>query len=502
MILVFIQAVLVIAAGVGLFRLWRFAAPSDPWLRAIVAAGFLGRAVVGQALFWISWARLPIARSMQIGDGLWFFAADASLYLPWAFWGAKHGLWWMITADRQLPSVMFIQTLGVMAWLFGEIASVGLLLNLFCYLGTIAMLVHWPAGTSAARNAAKVVIVALSMTPGVVLWSLQPLKDTFFQFLAMAFIALCVWWQRAWSRSGSGVARAGIAALMTFVLYALAGIRWYFAFAVILAALLFLVLNAFRTASLMIIAFSTAIALTMIFCGTFLVSAGPYVPRPLRAALSPWRAMKPVGELPGALVDGVDTARERFQRSGGNTAIVTAGTPPPPAHTPAPAWKYVPGQPPQRIPKVPEPKRPAHAAQRRRRLLSGMAAAVLPRTIGEALGLFHIVGGRAMLWFTEFDTLFFDASLLLAIAALAMHFRAAVRNPLTWFVVLLTLLVGVPLVYSVTNYGTLFRLREMIYLGLLLIPLTIASPALVAVTIDEASAARDEPLDSFAAGAG
>jgi hypothetical protein len=44
------------------------------------------------------------------------------------------------------------------------------------------------------------------------------------------------------------------------------------------------------------------------------------------------------------------------------------------------------------------------------------------------------------------------------------------RNPLTWLVLLTMLIVLVPLVYSVSNFGTLFRLREMIYLGLLLIP--------------------------------
>ena len=53
--------------------------------------------------------------------------------------------------------------------------------------------------------------------------------------------------------------------------------------------------------------------------------------------------------------------------------------------------------------------------------------------------------------------------------------RSSWRNPLTWLVLLTTLLIFGPLAYSISNFGTLFRLREMIYLGLLLIPLTIAS---------------------------
>src|SRR5207244_1829736 len=106
-------------------------------------------------------------------------------------------------------------------------------------------------------------------------------------------------------------------------------------------------------------------------------------------------------------------------------------------------------------------------------LLSGLAAVVLPRSIGERLGVFHIGGGRGMLWFTDLDTLVFDTVLLLAVYAIVFRFSAAFRNPMTWLVVLITLLVGLPLVYTVTNFGTLFRLRGMIYVGLLLTPLAV-----------------------------
>lgn len=109
------------------------------------------------------------------------------------------------------------------------------------------------------------------------------------------------------------------------------------------------------------------------------------------------------------------------------------------------------------------------------RLISGAAAAVIPRSIGERLGLFSIGGGRGLFWFVELDTLVFDVVLVLSIAGVAMMGWRAVRSPLTVMVVLLTVLVGVPLIYTVTNFGTLFRLREMIYLGLLLAPAAAAS---------------------------
>jgi ketosteroid isomerase-like protein len=109
------------------------------------------------------------------------------------------------------------------------------------------------------------------------------------------------------------------------------------------------------------------------------------------------------------------------------------------------------------------------------RLLSGAAALMLPRSVGEALGLFHIGGGRGMLWFAEVDTVLFDLVLLCALLALIARSSASWRNPLTWLVLLITLLIAGPLIYSVSNFGTLFRLREMVYVGLLLTPLAVAA---------------------------
>jgi hypothetical protein len=111
------------------------------------------------------------------------------------------------------------------------------------------------------------------------------------------------------------------------------------------------------------------------------------------------------------------------------------------------------------------------------RVLAGASVLLLPRSVGERLGLFHIRGGRGMLWFADIDTLVFDAVLLLALVALAARASASWRNPLTWLVLLTTLLIFGPLVYSISNFGTLFRLREMIYVGLLLVPLAVAARA-------------------------
>src|SRR5438067_10450990 len=129
-----IQTLILIAAGVALFRLWRATQPSERWLQLVVAAGFLSRAILGQILFWISWGRLPIARGLQLGNGLWFFAPDASDYFHTALATAEKGLWAIVTFDHAWPSATYVQTLALSVWLFGRTPSVSVLLNLFCYL--------------------------------------------------------------------------------------------------------------------------------------------------------------------------------------------------------------------------------------------------------------------------------------------------------------------------------------------------------------------------------
>ena len=101
---------------------------------------------------------------------------------------------------------------------------------------------------------------------------------------------------------------------------------------------------------------------------------------------------------------------------------------------------------------------------------------LVPRGIGQRTGLVEIGGGKGLWWFSDFDTIVFDVVALLAVCLTARWVRAAsLRNPVFWLVAAVTVSIGVPLVYTVTNFGTLLRLREMIYLGLLLIPLALAT---------------------------
>ncbi|MGA8808682.1 MAG: hypothetical protein WB973_12470 [Thermoanaerobaculia bacterium] len=607
MIRVFVQAVLVIAAGGGLFWLWRLAAPSERWLRYVIAAGFLGRALLGQALFWISWARLPLGRSLQNGDGLWFFAADASLYFPSALTAARNGLSAIYVFDPTAASRIYVQTLAVGVWLFGAVASTAVLLNLFFYLGTVALITRWPVRDARSRTAAAIAVTAISLSPAFVLWSLQPLKDTYFQFFFVSFIAGCAAWQRAWAASGRRLWRAAIGAFLLISMFGLSSIRWYFGFVLLLAASFFLLLMAFTATRQRPAAVVAAVVLSILLARALVVAAGVYLPTLLIEALNPRTTLDTVRAVPAFLFQDVESARTSFDAAGGDTAIglgsrlrrpasVTATKPalatpaqPPISATPVPAssnpsdvaeiramidrdvaiwnrgdidalmdilgrtpdaewpngvsgaggwrsafdycrrrsarlvlsdlringtgaatatvsgrWEMTngvrsrrgvfsaalrrvagDGWKPQRITVPPPPPRVAPTedrggeiqkpSSRSARLVTGAAVLILPRSIGEWLGIFHIGGGRGMLFFTEIDTVIFDAALLLALFAVAGRFRVAVRDPLTWLTFLVTLLIGIPLLYSISNFGTLFRLREMIYIGLVLTPLAVAT---------------------------
>jgi hypothetical protein len=630
-----IQTLLLIAAGFALFRLWRAATPPERWLKLVVAAGFLARAVAGQILFWISWAHLPIARGLQLGNGLWFFAVDGAAYFEVASASAEKGPWAIVMFDRLQPSVIYLQTLASSISLFGRATSNGLLLNLFCYLATIAIIVRWAAKEPRARTAAALAIVALSFSPSLVLWSLQPLKDSFFQLLFVAFVASCAAWQRAWRAPGRWRTRIATSVLLPVLLYAVSAVRWYFGLVLLITAAVFLLVTAIKTAERKLPAFSVAAVVIIILAQSLVAGSGTYLPPQIRAAFMPATAFAAGVRLPGSLVASVETVRVGFEGTGGGTFIqagnrlasiesmmpkwarvtekqepvpppaglpnkVIAESKPPAAVAPlppvkvarprrtlaappagpaavepvlsmeVPAWATslaamrapAPPKVPDAVPpaplisfagsqadeaplpaatpvvmqpvEIPQVTMPAKTSQpvarvsikksvpapvKREpetvapapiaiaapapapasatatpvvpelpkrietrsspivRLLSGAGAIVVPRAIGERLGIFHVGGGRGMFWFTDLDTLVFDLVLLCVVIAAFSRFRAMTRNPLAWLAFAITLLVGAPLIYTVTNFGTLFRLREMIYVGLLLMPLAAASSA-------------------------
>jgi len=338
-----VQLFLCLVAGFALWRLWRAFDGEDRFVRGIIVLGFLFRAGAGIVLFWISWLRLPVARSLQLGDGLWFFAQDATLYMPNAAAAARGGFLAILLFNRTVASVTYVQTLGLFALLFGIVVSVALLLNLFCYLGSCLILVRLRSATPAAKVPGTVAIAAISLSPSAMLWALQPLKDTFFQFLIIAFIAACMMWQRGWRSQPRPALLIGAAAVMFASLFAMGGIRWYFAFSVLCATFAFLILmgaiaekRAFALAAGAIV----FVALTQ----AFLYGAGPYAPPRLQDlfSFSSSGAARVAAMAPSSFLRDLRQTRRSFERAGGTTSIGVGGAlsrletqpPPPQRHEP------------------------------------------------------------------------------------------------------------------------------------------------------------------------
>src|SRR5439155_21781861 len=89
MALALLQLVLTAAACFALWRLWRRVAGRGR-ASVIIAAGFIVRASLAQALFWISWLGLPIGRSFQLGYGFWFFDLEGPVLFDYSITLANH----------------------------------------------------------------------------------------------------------------------------------------------------------------------------------------------------------------------------------------------------------------------------------------------------------------------------------------------------------------------------------------------------------------------------
>jgi hypothetical protein len=91
------------------------------------------------------------------------------------------------------------------------------------------------------------------------------------------------------------------------------------------------------------------------------------------------------------------------------------------------------------------------------------------------LGLVRIGGGRGFWLFADLDTIVFDLVVFLALFLCVRGIVRRERRVTPLFVLVLLVFAGLtgPMIYTVTNFGTLFRLREMVYVLAALLPLTL-----------------------------
>ncbi len=586
MTIAILQIFLTTAACYGLWRFWR-ALDGRGTTSLIIAAGLVVRALGSQLLFWISWLRLPIARSLQLGDGFWFFAVDGQWYLDYARDLLAHGPKAIAFITANYASRIFTQWFTVFAGAFGVVASTSILFNCFLYLATCGLILRLTARDVRARNFA---LAAIAFGPATILWSLQLLKDTFFAFLFVAMVAICSEWQRLWGGDvlRRALAIAACAVAMWYAVYAIAGTRWYAG--ALVAAVSFLFLGLVANLPRPRLAGSLIAVLLFLTLGQAFLLGGDFdVPLSVRAALDVRTMFHPQTQAETAKLVLTD-ARRGFETTPGNTQIApgralleskepvepetpselpvvekrismgllapaekkVAVTPPPPPPmiasvmsapapipvptpppAPAPAPAPVPVTtatiapvvtatiapvvtetiapvvkhhasvsvpkkkkaapiavvvPPEPAPQIqpaptpapaplpaPAPVSPVVEQSLVSKIATGASAMFIPRVIAQPAGLVRIGGGRGFWLFADFDTLVFDFVVFFALAFCLRSIVRRERRVTPLFVLVLLLFAGLsgPMIYAVTNFGTLFRLREMVYILAAMLPLTL-----------------------------
>ena len=104
----------------------------------------------------------------------------------------------------------------------------------------------------------------------------------------------------------------------------------------------------------------------------------------------------------------------------------------------------------------------------------GMALLLVPISLVQATAGIAIGGGRGLLHVTDLDTIFLDAAMASMLALLWTRRRAiGDRLPLVVIGLVLSGVTAVLLGYSVTNFGTLWRMRPIV-----MIPLWVMAVAL------------------------
>lgn len=469
----------------GLWRAWLRWRSESRAVFTIVTAGFAARALAGVALFWISYLRLPILRSLQFGRGLWFFALDANGYLQAAAWYGSRGLVAMSNIPQRVPSPSFVRLVAVAMVPFGTAASIAILLNCAAYLCMAALITKVFARGISRQEPKLVALSFLAFMPGGFLWSLQLLKDAVFVLLLFAFIALCVEWQDRFAAGDRPAAiRAALVLViaMAVVMSMITGIRWYIAFALWLALPILFAGVIVRAPRRVVATIAALVAMVVLSQVIYLNShwvAPPFMNRVLRPT--------GVGTLANAGLRSVEDTRQRFDDVEGATAIEAgprlgrkAYAPPTGGKRPVPVSvvnkKDFGGRSHRTITLTSDAQLARMPGTPKAKLIAGATATFLPRFLGQALGLVRIGGGRGLWAFAELDTILFDVLIVWSVVFCVRECnRRRLRvSPAFLYTAATLVVLTVPLLYSVSNFGTLFRIRYQTEAEMVLLPLLVA----------------------------
>lgn len=416
--------------------IWRTSRP----LGLIVAAGLTVRIAAATALFWASYLHLPALSSLQLGGGFWRMALDAPGYHLSGLFAAEGDL---AAIPEGGPSPAYVQALALWMRLTGTSPFSAVLMNLTCYVTTCALLVGALQGLTSrhADTVRRTTLLALSASPMLLFVSTQVLKDDFF-LLFSALLSTGVWWiammlaapsLASWRRLVPGLLAVSVGVFVT------AGVRVYYpAIASLCFGLAFMVAMLGRRRVSWRLVFGCA-ALTIVTAGTALT----YGSEEGRNYLDLIGGARSPGEAVSMAVSMVDNARAGFVSSGGSTNIGESAA-----------------------------SSDVGVIHRLRSITMGLATMFVPLIVLRTLGLVAMSGGAAMVALGDLDTLFFDA-VFVSMVVLTWRMGRELR-PNTAFLtyaVGLVLLLCVLMGYTVTNVGTLVRLRLMVLAPLVTMPL-------------------------------
>ena len=490
-------------------------------LGLVLGVGIVVRAALGVALFAVSYLHLPIAESLQLGDGFWQPALDAAGYYERAASAADAGT--LFEGPSAAP--FYVDTLALWMNVVGVSPAAAIFLNLCLYVALMVSLVWFFRPVNEWRHDLPciVAVIAYSFSPIALFHSTQPLKDELFGVLvAMACLGMLGIGRLMYRSTGASQSRAVAAGTLavTAAIVAGSGIRWYYP-AIVWSALA-LVFTTFaivgRTTPLSRYLAGSAAVLLGIWLG-FWAGAGSYY-----WAVAP--EFNSIAEFPSRLATFVEVSRTGFLTSGGGTNIVVplrsdegagearaeqlnqashdfavrltqrrpaaevaaevaaaevaaaaaaARSPSPQAPasgSPAPAS----GSPaPPTAPAAPAPEPlvdpsraiPVTVLDQLSALATGLGLVFVPISLMQKVLGVDLPGGRGLLAFADVDTIYMDV-VTLVVLTLVWRRRHAIgdRLPFVVFGLTLSAVTALLLGYVVTNYGTLWRMRLLVTIPL------------------------------------
>jgi len=175
-----------VAAGICALILagCRYAVRLDTVAGKLLSVGVCVRLLAYAALFFISYLDLSFLHELHSGDGFWRVSPDARLYYDLALGIPRpDGL---TLSSGAAPSPGFIHMLSAWMWAVGPGPAAAALLNVSCCVGVCLLVMKLLRGE---ERAMRLLVGAFTLSPALIVFGSQPLKDVLFVGLVVALCA-------------------------------------------------------------------------------------------------------------------------------------------------------------------------------------------------------------------------------------------------------------------------------------------------------------------------